>query len=508
MKDYRDIPIFERADRFADRTALISPEGSYTYRELIDLSRNVASALLEDAGDLNEARVAFITPPGIHYSAVQWGIWRAGGVAVPLNVHSAQPELEFVIENSGASTIVAHPDCAETMRSIADTRGLRFNLSTETLEERQAQLPVTDLNRRAMIVYTSGTTGKPKGVVTTHNNLNFQIQSLVDAWEWSSDDHILSILPLHHVHGIINVLSCALWCGAVCEIAERFDPERVWECFIRNEITLFMAVPTIYVKLIEYWEAADKDRQRKMTIACKKLRLMVSGSSALPPGIFERWRQISGHDILERYGMTEVGMALTNPLRGNRKPGYVGAPFPDVSVRLVDDNRKQVKPGEWGEIQVKGPGVFLEYWNDREATRNAFTEGWFNTGDIAVEESGYYRIIGRRSLEIIKTGGYKVSVIEIEDAIRVHPDVVDCAVVGIKDMEWGERVCAVLVTRKGCSVSLESLRTWAKERLASYKIPSQLYTIDSLPRNSMGKIDRRKLADLVVGSSEKLLLQK
>ena len=249
-----------------------------------------------------------------------------------------------------------------------------------------------------------------------------------------------------------------------------------------------MAVPTIYVKLISAWEAASRERRAALSHACSKLRLMVSGSAALPVSTLERWKEISGHTLLERYGMTEIGMALSNPLHGKRVPGSVGTPLPGVEVRLVDEQGKPVTPGTPGEIEVRGPSVFLEYWGKPDATRDAFRDGWFRTGDTAVVENGVYLILGRTSLEILKTGGHKVSALEIEEALRAHPAVAECAVVGVPDAEWGERVAAALVLKAGGAIDLPSLRAWAKEFLAPYKLPSRLLAMDALPRNAMGKV--------------------
>jgi malonyl-CoA/methylmalonyl-CoA synthetase len=295
-------------------------------------------------------------------------------------------------------------------------------------------------------------------------------------------------LPLHHVHGLINVVSCALWSGATCEMLPRFDANAVWNCMAGGGVTLFMAVPTVYTKLIAAWEAASPERRAGLSEACSGLRLMVSGSAALPVSTLQRWKEISGHTLLERYGMTEIGMALSNPLRGERVPGSVGAPLPSVEVQLVGENGKPVAPGTPGEIEVRGPSVFAEYWAKPEATRDAFRDGWFRTGDTAVVENGIYRILGRTSIDILKTGGHKVSALEIEEALREHPAIAECAVVGVPDPEWGERVAAAVVLHDGDALDLPSLRTWAKELLAAYKLPSRLLALDALPRNAMGKV--------------------
>ena len=288
----------------------------------------------------------------------------------------------------------------------------------------------------------------------------------------------------------------ALWAGAKCEILPKFDAEEIWRRFVNGNATLFMAVPTIYVKLIEAWEAAPPAQQKIMSEACARMRLMVSGSAALPIRVLEKWQEITNHILLERYGMTETGMALSNPLHGRRVPGCVGVPLPNVEVKRVDENGNEITDGTPGEILIKGPGVFLEYWGKPEATQRAFRDGWFCTGDIAVVENGVYRILGRSSVDIIKTGGYKVSALEIEEVLRTHPQIKECAVVGVKDEEWGERVAAALVLKPGSVMILDALRSWAKERLAAYKIPTRICLVDDLPRNATGKVIKPRVMEL------------
>jgi len=335
-------------------------------------------------------------------------------------------------------------------------------------------------------------------VVLTHKNIRAQLESLAAAWEWSETDRILNVLPLNHTHGLINVLTSALWSGAACEMHLGFDAARVWQRIAKGGLTLFMAVPTIYSKLISAWEAADPERRPTFSEHCRALRLMVSGSAALPVAVMERWRTITGHVLLERYGMTEIGMALSNPLHGERRPGSVGVPLPGVEVRLVDEDGRELGPGAAGEIEVRGPGVFLEYWDRREATAEAFRDGWFRTGDIAVLDEGMYRILGRRSVDIIKTGGHKVSALEIEEVLRSHPVVRECAVVGVEDAEWGERVSAVAVLTEGSHLTLDELRAWAADRLALHKIPTRLTLVDELPRNAMGKVVKARVKELAI----------
>jgi malonyl-CoA/methylmalonyl-CoA synthetase len=488
------IPLFVRARAHGGRTAILDSQGVFTYYDLLDSSSRVATSLLAGSADLREERIAFQLTPGFPWVAAQWGIWLAGGIAVPLPINSTKPELEYFLDDSGASTVVVDAHAADLLGSIAQTRGMRALRFEDFHCFEPMKLPEVTRERRAMILYTSGTTSRPKGVVTTHDNITAQVRCLVEAWEWSPEDKVLLCLPLHHVHGIINIVSCALWSGASCKMLPRFDASAVWESIADGSITLFMAVPTIYAKLTAAWEGASPERRAGLTQACARLRLMVSGSAALPVNTFQRWKEISGHTLLERYGMTEIGMALSNPLSGERVPGNVGTPLPGVEVRLVGENGEPVPLGKPGEIEVRGPSVFAEYWRQTKATRNAFRDGWFRTGDTALVEDGRYRILGRTNVDILKTGGHKVSALEIEEALRAHPSVLECAVVGLPDEEWGQRVAAAVVLHEGQTLDLSSLRAWSSASLAVHKLPSRLLVLDALPRNTVGKVIKPALA--------------
>ena len=479
------------------RTAIIDANGTFSYEQLDDASRRVAGALLADNADLNQTRVAFLVPPSFAHAAVQRGIWRAGGVAVPLAVSHPPAELEYVIRDSGASVVVGDPASAAVLTPLARAARARMLTTATALAGTPADdLPHLGSNRRAMIVYTSGTTGKPKGAVSTHQNIGAQVAALVEAWRWTPSDRLLLALPLHHVHGIINGLCSALAVRATCEILPAFDAEVVWSRLASGEITVFTAVPTIYNRLIASWQAAPADVQRARSEGARGLRLMMSGSAALPVQTLERWRDITGHTLLERYGMTELGMALSNPLSGERRPGFVGQPLPGVDVRLVDEHGQDVADGAPGELEVRGPAVCLEYWQRPDETRDAFRDGWFRTGDMAVCEHGAYRLLGRTSVDIIKTGGYKVSALEIEEILRTHPAIAECAVVGVSDEDWGERVSAAVELRSGASLSLDELQQWAKVQLAPYKVPRALQAVSELPRNAMGKVVKPEVAGL------------
>jgi malonyl-CoA/methylmalonyl-CoA synthetase len=479
------------------RRAIIANDGTFTYEQLDDASRRVASALLAGREDLDQDRVAFLVPPSFAYAATQRGIWRAGGVAVPLAVSHPPAELEYVIHDAGARIIVGDPAYAGTLRPLATQLGARLLMTGEALAAPPAtELPHLASTRRAMIIYTSGTTGRPKGVVSSHQTIGAQVSSLVEAWGWRPSDHLLLVLPLHHVHGIINGLASALAVHATCEIMPTFDVEKVWERLSSGEVTVFTAVPTIYSRLIGSWETASPDVQRDRSDHVRGLRLMMSGSAALPVHMLERWREITGHTLLERYGMTEIGMALSNPLDGTRRPGTVGVPLPGVDVHLVDEEGIEVSAGQPGEVEVQGASVFREYWQRPDETKTAFRNGWFRTGDMAVVEDGFYRLLGRTSVDIIKTGGFKVSALEIEEVLRTHPAIAECAVVGTPDDEWGERVSTAVELRPGTTLALDALQAWSKPRLAPYKIPRALKRVDALPRNAMGKVVKPDVARL------------
>ena len=502
--DPAGLALFARASRARQRDALTAPEGSFTYGELLDASARAAGRLLAGRGDLHGERVAFLAPPGFRWTAVQWGIWRAGGIAVPLATQQPARELAYVVGDSGAERVVADAAHIGALGDVARELGVPLTDVDELLDAggpASDALPSVPAERGALILYTSGTTGRPKGVLTTHANLEAQVVSLVEAWQWSADDHVLLVLPLHHVHGIVNVLTCALWSGARCSVLPRFDPVETWERLARRTLTLFMAVPTIYQRLIAAWDEAAEPVRERWSAGARTLRLCVSGSAALPVSVLGRWESITGHRLLERYGMTEIGMALSNPLEGERLPGRVGAPLPGVEVRVVDERDHTVEEGLAGEVQVKGPTVFREYWRRPADTRAAFTaDGWFRTGDVAVVHHGSYRILGRSSVDIVKTGGEKVSALEVEEVLREHPSIQDCAVVGVADPDWGERLCAAIVPDLRAPASdLRTLREWARGRLAPWKIPRSLHHVEALPRNVMGKVDKSAVRRLFEG---------
>ena len=447
--------------------------------------------------------MALAAPPGLPYVAGQWGTWMAGGVSVPLSLQQTRDEWEYILDDSRATEVIVAPEHAGIIGPLAAARRIRLT-STDNAGAAPSPGPsewpsisAIGPDRRALMLYTSGTTSRPKGVVLAHGNLAAQVECLSEAWAWQPDDCALHVLPLNHTHGVINVLACALWNGAACEFAGGFDAAQAWQRLASGDITVFMAVPTIYSRLIAAWREAPPDVRAAWSRGAAGLRLFVSGSAALPVPLLEEWRAITGHTLLERYGMTEIGMALSNPLRGARRPGFVGAPLPGVEVRVVSETGEDVAAGTPGELLVRGPGVFREYWGRPGATAAAFAaDGWFRTGDVAACEDGVFRILGRLSVDIIKSGGEKVSALEVEAVLRDHPDIADCAVIGLPDPEWGECVAAVVAMRGPATITLPDLRAWARARLSGPKLPRRLVTVPVVPRNAMGKVVKPALIQL------------
>ncbi|MEY3920887.1 MAG: hypothetical protein RL634_648 [Bacteroidota bacterium] len=488
--------IISSAKYHAKKIAIVEGLKKWSYQDLLDGSEHFAACLLETKEHLQGARIAFMVDPGFDYVKVEWAIWRAGGIAVPLCLTHPLPSLQYVLEDTAASIIVVSPQYQSILKGYASDNNIRL-ITTEETGTANQPLPVIERSDPALILYTSGTTNKPKGVVLTHANLEAQMENLVDAWKWSADDHTLCVLPLHHVHGIVNVIGCSMLAGATCEFIPNFSAEKIFTLFLENRINVFMAVPTIYYKLITYWETLAATEQESLYASLKKFRLMVCGSAALPVSTMEKWERISGHTLLERYGMTEIGMAISNPYEGERRAGYVGIPLPNVEVRLVDEQYQDIPAGEQGEILVKGENVFKEYWRKPEETKKEFTtDGWFKTGDVAIKENDYYRIVGRSSVDIIKSGGYKISALEIEEVLRNHEWIKDCAVAGIPDDEWGELVVAAVEATDGFDASI--INQWIRERMPAYKTPKRYLVVEALPRNAMGKVVKNDVKKLFI----------
>jgi malonyl-CoA/methylmalonyl-CoA synthetase len=445
--------------------------------ELDRASRRVA-ARLAGVGLRPGDRVLMSAATSVELVEAHVAALRLGLVVVPANTAYREREIAHLVRDAGPrAAVVDDADRAAWIRRASpDVAVVGPDVD---LPDGPGGAPVLDTagpGEPAVIGYTSGTTGTPKGAVLSHRNLLASSESVRLAWRWTADDRLILALPLFHIHGLGVGLHGTLLAGASAVLLPRFDPDAVLDAASAHHATLFFGVPTMYARLAASTRLGELGR----------LRLCVSGSAPLPPAVFERLAEGSGQRVLERYGMTETGMNVSNPYDGERRPGTVGFPLPGVELRLA----------EGGEIHLRGPNVFGGYWRRPEATAAAFTaDGWFRTGDIGeFDPDGYLRLVGR-ARELIITGGLNVYPREVEDVLREHPAVADVAVAGVPDAEWGEVVAAWVVPAQGADrPAADELTGYAAQRLAGFKCPRRVVYVEALPRNALGKILRHELS--------------
>jgi malonyl-CoA/methylmalonyl-CoA synthetase len=444
-----------------DREALRFGERSLTYRELGGIAGRLAETLR------GHDRVAVWAHPSLETCVAVVAGLLAGVAVVPLNPKLGARELEHILADSAPGLVL-------------DEISLAPGGDPAAFDEPDPETP-------AMIVYTSGTTGPPKGVVLPRRSIASNLDALAAAWEWTADDVVVHGLPLFHVHGlIIGVLGPLRRGGAVRHVG-RFSPAAVAE-ELAGAGTMLFGVPTMYHRL-----AQECEQDRKIAAVLGRARLLVSGSAALPATDHERIAKATGQRVVERYGMTETLMNCGMRASGERRPGTVGPPLDGVSLRIVGEDGVPVEDGEVGEIEVRGPNLFLGYLNRPDATAEAMRDGWFHTGDVAIREhDGYVRIVGRRATDLIKSGGYKIGAGEIENALLEHPGVAEVAVTGQPDEDLGERVVAWVVPA-GAPPSADELADHVARLLAPHKRPRVVRFVESLPRNEMGKVMKRAL---------------
>ncbi|MBI5116923.1 AMP-binding protein [Candidatus Poribacteria bacterium] len=469
---------------------------SLSFHQLDKDSDSIARSFIE-MGVRKGTRVAMLLPKCVYWVVAQFALQKIGAINVPLNPAFKANEVEYLLKETEPRLVVVGINQEELIRTIEP--GLRRycvdpeesykspSYSDEAPILRGIEEP--GLQDPAIIVFTSGTTGRPKGAVLTQGNLSHDAQNVVGIWEISPEDSFCHALPLFHVHGLCFGLHTSLLAGATTVMLDSFDPKVVLDILSREETTMFMAVPTMYSKLVESHPKAKVDYSH--------LRLLTSGSAPLLTKDFERIKMTFGREPVEREGMTETLMNFSNPLRGNRKPGSIGLPLPYLQVRIVNpDTFEDVQPGQVGEIWLKGPGITPGYWQNPEETERAFKDGWFKTGDLGrKDEDGYYSLTDRIK-NIIITGGENVSPKEVEMIINEHSDVVESSVVGIPDDTWGEVVVAAVVVKHGVHLAPEALKSMCKERLLNWKCPQRILIVSELPKNRMGKVLRDEVKQL------------
>jgi malonyl-CoA/methylmalonyl-CoA synthetase len=469
---------------------------SFTYGELHEHSARIAN-LLTSRGVVPGDRVVAQVDKSVEAVFLHLGCLRVGAIYVPLNTAYTCDETGYFLADAEPKAVVCQPERYEEILGLCRQANIPqlFTLGAAgegNLLEASRGMPATffctpaSSSDIAAILYSSGTTGKPKGAMLTNGNLVCNARTLVAAWGFTCRDVLLHALPIFHVHGLFVALYCALLSRARMLFVPRFDPNQV--CSLLERATVFMGVPTYYTRLLS--------RPQFDQEVCRTVRLLISGSAPLLPHTFDQGRRRTGHCILERYGMTETLMNTSNPLKGPRLPGSVGLPLPGVNIRIVDSSDVPLGPDQVGEIQVKGPNVFAGYWRKPDMNGTCFTaDGFLRTGDLGrIDQKGYLSILGR-SKDLIISGGLNVYAKEVEDCIDRFEGVLESAVIGMPHPDFGEAVMAIVVPRSGESIDAEALERFLRRSLANYKLPKKVLAAKELPRNTMGKVQKNSLRE-------------
>jgi malonyl-CoA/methylmalonyl-CoA synthetase len=488
--------------KFQEKTALtfyrkLTQETQISYKTL-DRDANRMANTFQSMGVGKGDRVLLFFPKSVLFVVAHLGLQKIGAISVPLNTGFKKSEMEYFVEDATPNLILAGKEQEALIREtapgvpsiIVDTDGpYENNVFFRKASDRppQAQIHAHD---PAIIIYTSGTTGKPKGAVLTHGNVVHDAKNIMTIWEIKDSDVLCHALPLFHVHGLCFALHVCLLAGSHVLLLDAFTPETVVTLLVGREghpvCSVFMAVPSMYARMMEFAEGKG--------LSFDKVRLWTSGSAPLLPKDFERIKRTFGREPVEREGMSETGMNFSNPLRGVRKPGSIGVPLPGLEVRIVNPETLQdIGPGETGEIWLKGPAVTPGYWQKPEETAKTFVDGWFRSGDLGrLDEEGYYYLTDRLK-HIIISGGENISPKEVEAVINRVDGVAESCVVGIPDEKWGEKVVAAVVPKQGASLAPQSILSLCKEKLHSWKCPKEIRFLETLPRNTMGKVLKKEV---------------
>ncbi len=485
-------------ERYPDKAVLedVDRGAVLTYRDLDRTSARFAR-LASEIGLRRGDRVAAQVEKSPEALALYLACLRAGLVFLPMNPAYRAGEVEYMLRDAEPALFVCDPGRVGELATIAAGAGVPHLLTLDgrgegSLTERARDLPAefppvtVAAEDYAAMLYTSGTTGRPKGAPLSHANLASNARVLVESWGFGADDVLLHALPVYHAHGLFVACHCVLLSGATMLWLAKFDRTRVMELLPRA--TVMMGVPTFYLRLLEDPAFGAE--------TCRNIRLFVSGSAPLGAEVWKAFEARTGHEILERYGMSEILMHTSNPLVGERRPGSVGRPFPGSEVRIVDDADRVLGPGEIGHVQVRGPNVFAGYWRLPEKNAEEFTEdGWFRTGDMGELGADGYLILVGRAKDLIITGGLNVYPKEVEDVIDALPMVRESAVIGLPHPDFGEAVTAVVVAEPGTEPDEGAIIAAVREVLAGFKVPKRVLFVPELPRNSMGKVQKRDLRE-------------
>jgi long-chain acyl-CoA synthetase len=483
----------DTAAEHPDNVAIKLDDTELPYKFLDGASAHVAGLLREKGVEPGD-RVGIMLPNVPYFPVIYYGILRAGAVVVPMNPLLKGREVEFYIKDPESKVLFAWHDFAEAAeKGSADTDAELILVEPGEFEDVVGEAEaVTEVAERdgddtAVILYTSGTTGTPKGAELTHDNLLSNVETILDSLiEIQPDDVVLGALPFFHSFGQTCGLNSCMKAGGTLTLIPRFDPDKALEIIQRDRVTIFEGVPTMYVGMLHADSADSADT------SC--LRLCVSGGSAMPGEVLRAFEEKFGCNILEGYGLSETSpVASFNHPDRERKVGSIGTPVAGVEMRVVDEDGADVDEGDVGEIAIRGPNVMKGYWRKDDATAEAIKDGWFHTGDMAkVDSDGYFFIVDRKK-ELIIRGGYNVYPREVEEALYEHPAVQEVAVVGVPDDKMGEEVGAAVVLKQDEDVSVDELRDFVKGEVASYKYPRKIWIVDELPKGPTGKILKREV---------------
>jgi malonyl-CoA/methylmalonyl-CoA synthetase len=461
--------------------------GSLTYEALDRLARRWACAL-RDLGLTEGDRVAIITPEKLRFLGAHLGVLYAGGVSLPLNPRFTRDELRYFLEDSGARAVVAgdveRPVVESLLAELPQLGAVVADVDPTHASERPYAETSIARDVPCLLLYSSGTTGRPKGVVHTHANLAASVRALGECWQFTPEDVLANVLPLFHIHGLSFATHLSLLVGARMIIDQSFHPRKTLD--LLGQATVFMAIPTFYYSLLERPEFRVDARQ------WRNLRLVTCGSAPIRAELLPELEEVLGRPVINRYGMTEAHVITSLPLSGPWPYGSVGLPLAGVEVQLVREDGSPAPPGDVGSVRIRGPNLFREYWQKPDATRTAFASGWFDTGDLGTRDNAdFLTLVGRKN-DLIITSGFNVYPQVVERVINECPGVRESAVVGAPDRKRGERVVAAVV-RSDQALSERTLRAHLNERLVDYQRPSEILFVEALPRNAMGKVLRGEL---------------
>jgi len=481
-------------------------ESKISYSQLHQISNRVARGLTKMGLEKGE-RVILFMPKSIEQVILHLGIQKVGAISVILNPGFKKEEMDYFLKDTDARIVLVGKKEEALIRSI-DEKRFTLSIDTETpfagdklFPESPAQTVKTETGPHdpALLIYTSGTTGQPKGAILTHQNLVQDGKNIIQIWEMTEKDVLCHALPLFHVHGLCFALHTSLIAGAKVVMCDEFSPDTVMDMLSRQKgelaCTLFMGVPTMYLRMMERMGGERRNFSH--------LRLLASGSAPLLQKDFQAIKEVFGKEPLEREGMSETGMNFSNPLRGVKKPGSIGLPLPGVEVRIVyPETLQDVEPHEVGEIWLRGPNISPGYWRKPLETETSFVNGWFRTGDLGKRDENRYYYITDRLKHIIISGGENISPQEIESMINTHQKVSESCVVGIPDAKWGEKVVAAVVLKPGVALTVKEIQDHCKHHLLVWKCPKEVFFLEELPRNKMGKVMKEEVTKFFLNLSQ------